>query len=345
MAFALDLSNVDKATLGEPTWLAFYCQVESTRRVHKYQLSDSLVLMPVFKDILSVVNFNTFDDKNKPQILEEYPGRANKSVFFFVLSAYPNFDRRSACRLTWLSTLANRPNVDYKFFLNTPNEADTFGKVQGEKMIFEDLVISETTKGFGKDANHFNQWLWEVVEYLIKNFQGFDYYILVHDDSYVCTDHLIYDMQFWPKTSDMFVSHFYEGRADCTMVCGHEFLMKSYAAVQKDASNRQLIWDTMLQQAVLLPSETQIFHDMRHFYGASGFDNKRQNDWHNGWVGIDLMTRQEKLEFCMKGLSLHQAYPMLMYDLFNHTQQHAHMHAHSIEGLYEDANMTRLNNF
>jgi len=28
--------------------------------------------MPVFKDILSVVNFNTFDDKFSPQILEEY---------------------------------------------------------------------------------------------------------------------------------------------------------------------------------------------------------------------------------------------------------------------------------
>jgi len=72
MAFALELSNVDKAKLGEPTWLAFYCQVEATRRVHKYQLSDSLVLMPVFKDILSVVNFNSFDDKYKPKILEEY---------------------------------------------------------------------------------------------------------------------------------------------------------------------------------------------------------------------------------------------------------------------------------
>lgn len=228
-----------------------------------------------------------------------------------IFSHYAHFDRRRACRSTWLTGVKNHENLlGYKFFLTTPEDSELI-HVKSEQNLFSDTIVSNRTKKLGNNLKAFYLWMWEVIVWIKIQSIIFDYYVLVHDDSYVCVEHFLHDSNYWPK--DVYLSHMRFCISDVVMIIGQTLMSTGYEVFYSGKLRSPQLWDEVLKYYSPL---TIRINEIRLFYGARGPKYARYNDWKNGWVGGDLCSVKEKNNFCEIALSAHQAYPNIMYDLW-----------------------------
>lgn len=235
----------------------------------------------------------------------------NKTMYFMIFSHYKHIDRRKACRNTWLTALKNHTTLlDHMFFLTTPSEVEAMN-VEFERKEFKDIIVSNCTKNLNNNPPMFYLWMWEVVTWIKHRILTFDYYLLVHDDSFICVDHLLHDSMYWP--TDAYLAHMRKCASDVVMIMGQKLMSTGYEVFHSGKLRSAQLWDTVLKYS---PSTIRI-NEIRLFYGARGPANGvRYNDWKNGWVGGDRCTVIEKENLCEMALSTHQAYPHVMYDLW-----------------------------
>jgi len=239
---------------------------------------------------------------------------AQPSIYFIVISSVKSVKRRNAVRATWLTWLNKyEGRTGYKFFIDTPTDAEDKQLVKNEMEAFGDLELLETRKGYVLLETNLRTWESLEVSYG-KHGEKYDYYAMVHDDSFVCVQHFFHDASFWPGTF-VYVSHLRAGAADVIHIVGSKFAERGIAETKRDPKMRDLIFDRMSERI-----NATTINDVTLFYGAFGIKNKH-NDWKNGWVGIPLMTPAEKINFCNVALAAHQSYPEEMLDLWVHVHR------------------------
>jgi hypothetical protein len=161
--------------------------------------------------------------------------------------------------------------------------------------------------------------LWEALSWTLENEPKYDYYVLTHDDSFICLDHLMHDSNYYPGPN-VHIAHFRHCSADVIEIYGSELAFKSVEIMKrKPALRTQLLFDDFWDKNGHIR-----INELKLLYGAAKKNGVRYNDWEHGWVGTDLLTAAEKRNFCNVALTAHQVYPPLMYDLWNHIQLYSH---------------------
>lgn len=257
-----------------------------------------------------------------------------KSMIFLITSGIPNADRRHACRLTWLTWVTQLANVDYLFYAEKPISNSEEAALRSESDVFKDLIVANVSRPRGKRAPECATRRWDMLQYAFGKYSDkFDYYVVVDDDSFVCIDHLLHDAQFWPADRRIHVSHFRKSTADVISIYGAPVVRDALAVLASGPAERtskylQLPLQSMISDKLL--NDVDVINDLRLLYGAHGSKNTpRVNDWKNGWIGVNLLSDQEKLAFCEQALSGHQVYPPLMIDLWAHMVRHQRSYNYS----------------
>ena len=241
------------------------------------------------------------------------------SMRLIISSGVNTTDRRHACRISWLKWIKHVKHVSYSFYVEAPVTDLERAQIKEESDVFNDIQVINATIPRDKTLQScaFRRW-----EALIHDFSVFqstvDYYVLVDDDSFICVHNLVFASKFWPvgREQRVHISHFRRGIPDVVSMYSSVLLKE---ALQIVASNVK--FKTMPLQALIenhLIKNVDCINELRLNYGARGSGETRYNDFANGWVGADLLSATEKAEICHTALSLHQAYPLIMVDLWNY---------------------------
>lgn len=146
-------------------------------------------------------------------------GQLNRSIFFLVVSDWKYSQRRTACRLTWLNWFKQYDKrVKYFFFVGKPTESADFKALENEHAVFQDLIITNSSNGY--DLQYYHERMWQSLTWTYDLYGSqYDYFAIVHDDSFVCVNHLMHDVNYWPHT-DVLIAHFRGCQADVVQIAG-----------------------------------------------------------------------------------------------------------------------------
>eukprot|EP01032_Pedospumella_encystans_P007588 gene7588-9089_t len=237
------------------------------------------------------------------------------SIRIIITSAFKNTDRRHASRATWLKWVKHfQHSISYSFFIDTPSSGVERFKIEEEATYFKDIVQLNTTppQNFNAACN-FRRW--EALAHEYSQFQNkVDFYIVADDDSFVCIHHLLSDSKYWPVSQRVHIAHFFRGGPDVISIYS-SLLVKD--ALQLVSTNAALKHRTLYGMSNKIKDVDNI-NELRFAYGAKGYNESRRNDLINGWIGGDLLNATEKRGLCNSFLSVHQAYPLIMIDLWNY---------------------------
>mmetsp|Transcript_47766 Transcript_47766/g.83618 ORF Transcript_47766/g.83618 Transcript_47766/m.83618 type:complete len:310 (-) Transcript_47766:96-1025(-) len=242
------------------------------------------------------------------------------SMRFIIPSGVNTSDRRHACRMSWLKWVKHvKHGTSYAFYVEAPVTDLERVKIKEESDVFNDILVINGTAPRDKTLQScaFRRW-----EALIHDFSVFqttvDYYVLVDDDCFVCVHHMLFASKFWPvgREQRVHISHFRGGVPDVISMYSSVLLQEALQVVSTNVAYKFRPLQALIDNRVM--KNVDCINELRLNYGARGLGKTRYNDFTNGWVGADLLNATEKVNICHKVLSLHQAYPLIMMDLWNH---------------------------
>eukprot|EP01032_Pedospumella_encystans_P009435 gene9435-11102_t len=154
---------------------------------------------------------------------------------------------------------------------------------------------------------------WEVLSHVNAQFHdNFDFYVLADDDSFICIHHLLSDSKYWPVGDRVHIAHFRQRIPDVISIYSNLLVKDALRVLSVENKTKPLNY-LVTSGAV---GDTININEVRLTYGARGAKKARYNDFVNGWVGGDLLNATEKSTICNRVLSLHQAYPTIMTDIW-----------------------------
>ena len=233
-----------------------------------------------------------------------------------VTSAVGNADRRHACRMSWLKWVKHfQGNLSYTFYIDAPSTDAARKKIEEEADFFQDIAFQNAS--LPSDFNAacaFRRWEILALEY--NQFQDkVDFYVFADDDSFICIHHLLSDSKYWPVSQRVHIAHF-RGSPDVISIYSSLLVKDALQIVSSSGGSVDKTRDLFTMSGAIKGVDN--INDVRFAYGARGYKEKRHNDLKNGWVGGDLLSSTEKSSVCNSLLSLHQAYPHVMIDLWSH---------------------------
>ena len=243
------------------------------------------------------------------------------SLQIVIPSGVGSIERRQACRTTWLKWIEQVKNasISYTFHIEAPLTDSEYAQISEEAEKYKDIMVNKSPapRNTSLESCSFRRWEALLTEYK-RNEKKVNYYVVTDDDTFICIHHLLSDSKYWPVGKRVHISHFRQRLPDVVSIYSRLLVKDGLKYIStkhgKKHKNKPLV-HLILSGAI---KKVDSINDPRLTFGARGFDKGRYNDFKNGWVGADLLNSTEKANIYNNVLSLHQAFPDVVTDLWTY---------------------------